>query len=285
MNYIELVNDTIQYIESNMHRELSLEKLASRHYISPTHFCRIFRAVTNQTIKSYILGRRLTEAAIALKNTDRNVVDIALQYGFNSHEVFTRNFIKLFHVNPSRYRKENIYVSLIERMDIIERDFRNKNNAIVVDHYCRKLKEIKLLGKEVLIRHPEDPCEMEELIHKVFDFTEEYIYRGTARRVFSITRNDSSDPSRKFSFYGIAAEEHMGDRSGLVERSIPESKYAIFRYPGFMGLIFGTIFKDLDKWLSVSRHKLNKNAGIEYFELFSENYRHTRKFYLYVPVL
>ena len=285
MNYVEIVNDTIQYIESNLHRELSLEKLASRHYISPTHFCRIFRAVTNQTIKSYILGRRLTEAAIALKNTDRNVVDIALQYGFNSHEVLTRNFIKLFHVNPSRYRKENISVSLTERMDIIERDFRNKNNALVVDHYCRKLKEIKLLGKEVLIRHPEDPCEMEELIRNVFDFTEEYIYQGTAKRLFSVTRNDSINPSRKFSFYGIAAEEHMGDRSGLVEKSIPESKYAIFRYPGFMGLIFGTVFRDLDKWLSVSGHKLNNSADIEYFELFTEDYSHARKFYLYVPVL
>jgi AraC family transcriptional regulator len=76
-------------------------------------------------------------------------MDIAFQYGFNSHEQFTRDFIKMFHVTPSRYRKENISVSLTERMDIIERNFRNKNNALVVDHYCRKLKEIKLLGKEV----------------------------------------------------------------------------------------------------------------------------------------
>lgn len=126
MNYIEIVNDAIQYIESNLHRNLSLEELASRYYISPTHFFRIFRAVTNQTVKSYILRRKLSEAAIALRKTDHNVVNIAFQYGFNSHEQFTRGFLKVFHVTPSRYRKENTSVSLIKRMDIIERDFKNK---------------------------------------------------------------------------------------------------------------------------------------------------------------
>ncbi|WP_042315805.1 AraC family transcriptional regulator [Desulfofarcimen acetoxidans] len=67
MNYIEIVNDVIQYIESNLHPKLCLKELASRYYFSPTHFHHIFRAVTNQTVKSYILGRKLSEAAIALK--------------------------------------------------------------------------------------------------------------------------------------------------------------------------------------------------------------------------
>ncbi|MHB1044348.1 MAG: hypothetical protein ACYC0Q_16180 [Eubacteriales bacterium] len=44
MNYIEIVTDVIQYIESNLHRKLCLEELASRYYISPMHFYRIFRA-------------------------------------------------------------------------------------------------------------------------------------------------------------------------------------------------------------------------------------------------
>ena len=98
MNYIEIVSDAIHYIESNLHRKLCLGELASRYFVSPMHFYRIFRAVTNQTIKSYILGRRLSKAAIALRNTDSKVVDVALQYGFNSQEQFTRNFLKMFHV-------------------------------------------------------------------------------------------------------------------------------------------------------------------------------------------
>jgi len=70
MNYIEMVNDAIQYIESNLYRKLSLEELASRYYISPMHFYRIFRAATNQTVKSYILARKLSAAAIALRTSN-----------------------------------------------------------------------------------------------------------------------------------------------------------------------------------------------------------------------
>ncbi len=235
MNYIEIVNDTLQYIESNLHRKLSLEELAFQHHISPTHFYRLFRAVTNHTLKSYILGRKLSEAAIALKYTDCKVMDIAFQYGFNSHEQITWDFLKTFHVTPSRYRKEKISVPLTERIDIIERNFRNKNNALVVDHYCREIKEIKLLGKKVFF-NLECSCDIQDLLGKVFDFMEEYIYQGSPRRFFSVVGKDNSNSSRYYCFYGIAVEEYSGDRSGLVERSIPESKYAIFRYPGFMSL-------------------------------------------------
>lgn len=283
MNYIEIVNDVVQYIESNLHRKLSLEELASRYYISPTHFFRIFRAVTNQTVKSYILGRKLSEAAIALKNTDNNVMNIAFQYGFNSHEQFSRDFLKMFHVTPSRYRKENISVSLMEPMHIIERDFRNKNNDIIVDHYCREIKEIKLLGKEVLL-NPECTCEMEDLISKVSNFWEEHIVQGTSRQLFGIS-SYSSDPSRKFCFFGIAPEEYTGDPSGLVERTIPESKYAVFVYPDFMGIVFHTVLKDLEKCLRLSGLEFNNNAGIRFFELFNKDYIQTGKFYLHVPVL
>lgn len=284
MNYIEIVNDTIQYIESNLHRKLSLRELASRYFISPMHFYRIFRAVTNKTIKSYILGRKLSEAAIALKNTDRKVVDIAFQYGFNSHEQFTRDFQRMFNATPSRYRKENINVSLTERMEIIERDFKNKNKDIMVDFHCRVFKEIKLLGKE-FHHNPECSWEMEKLIRKVMDFYGEYIVRGTAGRLYSVNGSYSGNLSRKFCFYGIDAEEHLGDRSGLAERIIPESKYAVFVYPENMGVIFRTALKDLDKWLSLSGFELDRNIGFEFIELFAEDYGQTGKFYLHVPVL
>ena len=220
MNYIEMVNDAIQYIESNLDRNMRLEELASRYYISPMYFYRIFRAVTNQTLKSYILGRKLSKAAIALKNTDRNVVEIAFQYGFSSHELFTRNFLNMFHITPSRYRKENISVSLTEEKDIVQRDFKNEKKDIIVDYSCQEVSEIRLVGKEVLF-NPEITCELEEVIYKTRIFALEHCFQDTARRFFTITRFDHSDASRFFCFYGIAAEEYLGDRTNLEEKIIP----------------------------------------------------------------
>ncbi len=303
MNYIEIINDAMQYIESNLHRNISLQKLASRYYISPTHFLRIFQAVTNQTVKSYILKRKLSQAAVALKETDRKVVDIAFQYGFNSHEQFSRDFIKIFHVTPSLFRKERLLTPLMERLDIIERDFKSRNKKIIVNYCCREIKEIKLLGKRFFL-NPECSCEMEELIGRVYDFYEEYFVRGTAQRLFSIgcsdsvgkrsftgppevswfSINDSMGPSHGFCFYGMAADEHRGNRSGLAEMTIPASRYAVFVYPDFMGAVFRTVRKDLDEWFKNTGFIFNHHAGFDFFEFHDQDYEHTKKFYLYVPV-
>lgn len=282
MNYIEIVNDAIQYIESNLHRKLSLKELASRYYMSPTYFYRIFRAVTSQTVRAYILGRKLSAAAIALKRTDHNVADIAFKYGFNSHEVFTRNFLRMFHVSPSRYRKENISVSLMEKMDVIQRDFKNENRDITVDYCCQELGEIRLLGREVHF-HPEVSCEMEDYMHKCLNFGEKSVLLGS--RFFNITRVDHSDPSRLFCFHGIATEEYMGDRSGLAERIIPKTKYAIFKYPEGMGIIFRTVMNDLKQWFNVAKLEFNDNADFNMFELYPNDFLQTGIFYLCVPVL
>ncbi|WP_347490952.1 effector binding domain-containing protein [Desulfoscipio sp. XC116] len=108
---------------------------------------------------------------------------------------------------------------------------------------------------------------------------------GTAKRFFTIIRIDHSDPSRTFCFYGIAAEEYWGDRTNLDEKIIPGSKYAIFKYPEGLGLIFHTVSNDLEKWFKTSGLEFNDNVGINAFELYTEDYKQTEKFYLCISVL
>lgn len=284
MNYIEIIEDAIQYIESNLHRNLCLEELASRYYISPMYFYRIFRAVTNQTVKSYIIGRKLSAAAIALRKTDKNVVDIAFRYGFNSHEQFTRDFVKMFHVTPSRYRKDEFKVLLIDSMDVVERDFKNRYKDIVVDCFCRELSELKLLGKKAYF-NPWNTCELEEYMCMFIDFEEKYVAQGKARRLYNTVCGSRSDPSRIDCFRGIPEEEYCGDRFGLAERIIPASRYVVFKYPGFMGFVFRTVLQDLDKWLKVTDFKKNNHIGFDMIEVYHKNYEQAGYFYLYVPVL
>lgn len=285
MNYMEIVTDAIQYIEADLQRELSLEELASRYYISPMHFYRIFRAATNQTVKSYILGRRLSEAALALRKTNRNVTDIAFRYGFNSLEQFTRDFQKMFRITPSRFRKDSISLPLMEKMDVVERDFKNENKDVTVKYFCREIHEIKLLGKEVRF-NPWNACELEEMMRQMLiDFKEEYIVRGTARQLYNIVRGNRRDLSCVYCFFGIAEEEHEGDRHGLTRRTIPASRYAIFQYPELMGFIFPTVLKDQDQWLAVTKLKKNRQAGIDMIELFPPHFQQSGNFYLHVPVL
>jgi len=81
-----------------------LEDLAAIGGWSPFHVHRTFRALFRETPKQYALRLRLQQAAVKLASSGASVLDVALNAGFESHEVFTRAFRRHFGVTPARYR-------------------------------------------------------------------------------------------------------------------------------------------------------------------------------------
>jgi AraC family transcriptional regulator len=82
----------------------TLDAIAARAGWSPFHVHRAFRAMVGETPKQYTLRLRLERAAASLITSDDAVLDVALAAGFNSHEVFTRAFRRLFGRTPAAYR-------------------------------------------------------------------------------------------------------------------------------------------------------------------------------------
>ena len=93
MNYFRMINETIEFIEDNLNRNIAVDELAKCNYISKFYFTRIFKALTEKNIKEYIDGRKMSEAAKRLKMSSGRIIDVALDYGFESHETFTRKFL------------------------------------------------------------------------------------------------------------------------------------------------------------------------------------------------
>ena len=81
-----------------------LDQLAARAGWSPFHLHRAFRAMVRETPKQYALRLQLQQAATRLVSSDDSILDVALEVGFNSHEVFTRAFRRHFGVTPGAYR-------------------------------------------------------------------------------------------------------------------------------------------------------------------------------------
>ncbi|MTI47896.1 MAG: helix-turn-helix domain-containing protein [Firmicutes bacterium] len=100
-----MVNDCIDYIEENVAEKLSLELFASNFYISKYHFHRIFLASMGDSIMSYIRRRRVIRASHEIMYSDKDITYIALNFGFNSLDVFSRAFKKLYGIPPNEYRK------------------------------------------------------------------------------------------------------------------------------------------------------------------------------------
>jgi AraC-like DNA-binding protein len=95
------VKKGIAFIEANLQRNIFVADVADAVSYSQFYFSREFSRHAHISIYDYILRRKITEAYKCLFQTDTKIVDLAFRYGFQSHEVFTRAFRKIFGENPS----------------------------------------------------------------------------------------------------------------------------------------------------------------------------------------
>ncbi len=102
----EGIANALDYIESNLTEQISIDEVASRAYVSSFYFQKIFAALCGFTVTEYIRNRRLTLAAQDLCSTNAKVIDVALRYGYNSPDSFTKAFIAFHGVSPSTAKKQ-----------------------------------------------------------------------------------------------------------------------------------------------------------------------------------
>lgn len=107
---------TLWYIESRFREDLSLDDLAAATGLSRFYLSRLFPMATGQTISGYLRGRRLTEAARALAAGAPDILEVAIDAGYNSHEAFTRAFRDQFGMTPDAVRRNGT----IDTLDIVE---------------------------------------------------------------------------------------------------------------------------------------------------------------------
>lgn len=108
MNLMKDLQHTIDYIEKHITEPVDYEKIAREMNLSVFYFHRIFTIVCGFTPIEYIRKRRLTLAGSELFSTDKKIIDIALKYGYDTHESFTRAFTRFHGYTPNAVRKNNL---------------------------------------------------------------------------------------------------------------------------------------------------------------------------------
>lgn len=104
--YYDLIHKSIDYIEQHLDEDLSLDIISNEAGFSKFHFHRIFRKYVGKSVADYIRSRRLSCAANLLLYTEERILDIALHYGFESQESFTRAFKAAYALPPAQYRAQ-----------------------------------------------------------------------------------------------------------------------------------------------------------------------------------
>lgn len=108
MDWINKLNEAINYIEENLDKEVSYDIISSIAGCSVYNFQRMFSYIADKPLSEYIRCRRLTMAAFDLLNTTERIIDISLKYGYESQDSFTRAFKKFHGVLPSAVRNETV---------------------------------------------------------------------------------------------------------------------------------------------------------------------------------
>ncbi len=104
MNWSESISRAITYIENNLTEELTVEEIARHAYLSPFYFQRGFSIICGYSVSEYIRNRRLSLAGYELFHTNHKIIDIALKYGYESPDSFTKAFTRFHGATPTEVR-------------------------------------------------------------------------------------------------------------------------------------------------------------------------------------
>ncbi len=108
MEWIERLNNAINYIEEHLTEEVDYNQIAAVACCSTYHFQRMFAYMANVSLSEYIRRRRMTLAAVDLQGADEKIIDVALKYGYTSPTAFNRAFKNIHGVAPSLVKKGGV---------------------------------------------------------------------------------------------------------------------------------------------------------------------------------
>ncbi len=106
MDWLTGIQNAINYVEDNLSEEINYADVAKRAGCSSFYFQKLFTILCGITLGEYIRNRRMTLAGGELSKSDCKVIDVAMKYGYESHESFTRAFSKFHGITPTEAKRD-----------------------------------------------------------------------------------------------------------------------------------------------------------------------------------
>jgi AraC family transcriptional regulator len=116
MEPLKHLNLAMRYIEANLEGEIDFQKVSQLAGCSEYHFRRMFSFLSGMSLSEYIRRRRLSQAAMELSQSNVKVIDLAVQYGYDSPDSFSRAFQALHGLTPTEARTEGVFLKAVPPM-------------------------------------------------------------------------------------------------------------------------------------------------------------------------
>ena len=256
-------NKAIWYVESHLGSELSLDAVATHSGVSRFHLSHAFAARTGHPLMTYVRGRRLSEAARALARGAPDILAVALEAGYNSHEAFTRAFRDQFGLTPETVRAQGH----LNQLALVE--------AIRMDQAVKdKLAPPRFVdGKPLLVAGSSERyhCESSSGIPaqwQRFNAIFGKVPGQVGKVAYGVCYN--ADDSGNFDYLcGVEVADFSGLPDELSRVRIGAQRYAVFTHSEHISTIRRTWNTIWNKWLPESGHA---PADAPNFERYSEQF-------------
>lgn len=263
MTMPESMNQAIGYIEENLDGDIDYTKIARLAGMSQYHFQRMFLFVTDTPLSEYIRRRRLTLAALELRNGNARILDIAVKYGYNSADAFTRAFQNLHGIVPSKARGNGVTLTAYPRVTFTL----SIKGAVAMNYRIVEKEGFTVVGiKEfTTLANGENLKNIPKMWNK--------LSREKCLEILALSDMEPkgilgvcADMYNDGFDYWIAAATTKPCPAGLQSLSVPASTWAIFEATGPMpGAIQETFARIFSEWLPASGYEHAPAPEIEWY--------------------
>lgn len=277
MEWLDRMMAAIDYMEKHIEEQLNMEEVAKTAYSSTFHFQRMFHMLTGMTIAEYIRKRKLTLAAQELAvYKDIRVLDVALKYGYDSPESFTKAFRRVHGITPSAAREPGANLKAYPRISFHLSLKGDKD----MDYRMVERKEYEVIGKLIKVS-----CKDGENFRRVPEFWRECYKDGTVEKLCPGAGDKGllgicmdMELEKEQMSYMIAVENNGSIMDGsFTTRTIPAATWAVFTsvgpLPGAIQKVWERIFQE---WLPATGYEHADAPELEVYPLgntMAEDYR------------
>ena len=277
MRYLELIQKTIDYIDENIHDKISVEALAKIAGFSTYHYYRVFSSMVGLSVIGYVTKRKLQFALFELSN-GKKIVDIAMDYGFETHAGFTKAFKRYFGYPPSSYRSYPPF-DLPKRLNLLKH-VEHKTGGVIMQPRIIEKSAFKVIGYEfknnlMNILHTRDipafwsqrgltdgTCE-----NKLYS-----ILNPPKHGEYCVCINTNMNTDDFSYLLGVEVVDYNLAKEDMFRLEIPTATYAVFTTPpvdelNFVESIQGVWKYILEEWFPNNNYEIDDNQyDFEYYD-------------------
>lgn len=285
MGWVESLQQAIDYMEEHLLEEISIEDIAKQANVSEFHFQRIFSVLTDITVGEYLRRRRLTLAAQELSTTESKIIDIALKYGYDTPESFSKAFRRQHGITPTQARNYNGKLKSYNRLTIQV----NLKGVEPMNYKIVEKESFKVVGvkREFSCQNGENLAGIPKMWDDVHvDGTNDLLFKlndGQIKGVLGVCVDKRAFGSPLMDYW--IATAHTGKTpEGLMELEIPASKWGVFEVHGSMPDAMQNGWKQIiSEWFPSSHYE---HAGTPDLEVYSNGNPSSPDYYseIWIPL-